>query len=71
MHTNNGDNMKENINALDEINKGTTMGMEAIEQIKDKISRYVRLTTSIDRLDFFILFYDSISRSFHHDLILP
>lgn len=38
MHTNNGDNMKENINALDEINKGTTMGMEAIEQIKDKIS---------------------------------
>jgi len=29
--------MKENINALDELNKGTTMGMEAIEQIKDKI----------------------------------
>ena len=37
VNTNNGDIMKENINALDELNKGTTMGMEAIEQIKDKI----------------------------------
>ena len=30
VNTNNGDIMKENINALDELNKGTTMGMEAI-----------------------------------------
>ena len=38
VNTINGDKMKENINALDELNKGTTMGMEAIEQIKEKIS---------------------------------
>lgn len=37
VNNNIGDIMKENINALDELNKGTTMGMEAIEQIKDKI----------------------------------
>ena len=29
--------MKENINALDEINKGATMGMDAIHFIIDKI----------------------------------
>lgn len=30
--------MKENINALDEINKGATMGMDAIEFVMDKVS---------------------------------
>ena len=29
--------MKENINALDEINKGATMGMDAIDDILDKV----------------------------------
>lgn len=32
-----GDKMKENINALDEINKGACMGMDAIEDILDKV----------------------------------
>ena len=30
--------MNDNVNALDEINKGATMGMDAINDIKDKIS---------------------------------
>ncbi len=30
--------MKENINALDEMNKGTNMGMDAIDFIMDKVS---------------------------------
>ena len=29
--------MKENINALDEINKGATMGMDAITYVQDKV----------------------------------
>ena len=32
-----GDKMKENINALDEINKGACMGMDAIDDILDKV----------------------------------
>ena len=36
MHHNNGDEM-ENINALDEINKGACMGMDAISFVLDKI----------------------------------
>ena len=36
-HHNNGDTMKENINALDEIHKGACMGMDAIHFIQDKV----------------------------------
>lgn len=36
-HTNNGDKMKENINVLDELNKGACMGMDAIHFIIDKV----------------------------------
>lgn len=32
----NGDKMKENLNALDELNKGATMGMDAINFVLDK-----------------------------------
>ena len=32
-----GDKMEENINALDEINKGACMGMDAIDDILDKV----------------------------------
>lgn len=33
----NGDKMKENLNALDELNKGATMGMDAINFVLDKV----------------------------------
>lgn len=33
-----GDHMKENINALDEVSKGASMGMDAIHFIIDKVS---------------------------------
>lgn len=33
----NGDNMKENINVLDELNKGACMGMDAIKFILEKV----------------------------------
>ena len=36
-HNNNGDNMEENINVLDEINKGACMGQDAIAFILDKV----------------------------------
>lgn len=36
-HYINGDNMEENINALDELHKGSCMGMDAIHFILDKV----------------------------------